>query len=218
MFSILSIALCFFSLLVGLVHAQGIGPDPAPGELCAPQGQIISSFDNRYILKCTGLGRWEIVEICVSEPLIVNGPPGACVHGVDGPACSDTGGTRMISIFRAALGALLLSAFAVANPLPAPQFSTGTPCENIPIGTYMCADDNYWISICNSQDVFELVAECNGRSCAYDSQGLSTLSSRTNHIRQGWWSGSGSLSNWLGRGHKGLLIITLGLLAMDTWN
>lgn len=51
----------------------------------------------------------------------------------------------MVFIKLAALAALFLSASVVGNPLPKPQFSTGTPCENIPVGKYMCADDFYWI-------------------------------------------------------------------------
>ncbi|CZR56126.1 uncharacterized protein PAC_06014 [Phialocephala subalpina] len=51
----------------------------------------------------------------------------------------------MTSIIRAALGALLLSALAAGSPVTKPQFASGTPCEEMPVGKYVCTDNWNWI-------------------------------------------------------------------------
>ncbi|KAF8850317.1 hypothetical protein BDZ45DRAFT_751864 [Acephala macrosclerotiorum] len=100
----------------------------------------------------------------------------------------------MPSITRGAFGALLLSALAAGSPVPEPQFASGTPCEEMPPGKYVCADNWNWINICGPQGVFVNVAECNGRTCQYASNGVpycwSALSRETvvrfgDHFRMG---------------------------------
>ncbi|KAE8446369.1 hypothetical protein EG329_012118 [Mollisiaceae sp. DMI_Dod_QoI] len=75
----------------------------------------------------------------------------------------------MPSIIRATLGALLLSAFSVAIPVadPNPQFASGTQCFPDEAGRYFCADNWNFITVCNGA-IFEIVAQCNGRTCGYE--------------------------------------------------